>query len=202
MNHTAFFDGYRAAFGKLTQRQVNGLELLLLNMDPSGPTWPPIASIPCMAYMLATVKHECADTWLPITERGTRAYFAKYDAGTPIGRRLGNTEPGDGYRFRGRGYVQITGRANYSRLSSVVSVDLVAAPDDALRASVAFRIMVAGMTTGLFTGKALADYIAADGTADYRNMRRIVNGTDQAARIAGYARVFQDVLAAAWLSEN
>lgn len=42
--------------------------------------------------------------------------------------RLGNTEPGDGERFLGRGPMQITGRGNYARLSAALGVDFVAQP--------------------------------------------------------------------------
>lgn len=46
------------------------------------------------------------------------------------GRRdLGNTEKGDGVRFKGRGYIQITGRANYARIANDLGVRCVAAPD-------------------------------------------------------------------------
>lgn len=195
IDHTAFFNGYRNAYGKLTQGMVSGLELLGRNMEADAS----LRNVQWAAYMLATVKHECADTWQPIVERGPRAYFDKYETGTPIGRRLGNTKPGDGYRFRGRGYVQITGRANYARMTDVLKLgpdaDLVVDPDQALRPAIAYRIMAVGMIKGLFTGKKLADYIGG-GTCDYRNSRRIINALDQAGTIADYATTLEQIIRA------
>ena len=176
----ALFDVYRAAWGSLTQSQVDGLDFLLSRMETDErlerPTW--------AAYMLATVQHECAATWQPITERGGRAYFDKYEPSTPIGRRLGNTQPGDGYRYRGRGYVQITGAQNYGRFG------LKDDPEAALNPATAYEILSRGMTEGLFTGKKLGMYLTADRT-DYRQARRIVNRLDRADLIAGYARLFE-----------
>lgn len=56
IDHTAFFNGYRAAYGKLTQPVVSGIELLGRNME----TDPDLKNLQWAAYMLATVKHECA----------------------------------------------------------------------------------------------------------------------------------------------
>ena len=193
IDHTAFFNGYRAAYGKLTVNMVAGLELLGRNMEVD----PDLKSAQWAAYMLATVKHECADTWQPIVERGARSYFDKYEPGTSIGRRLGNTEPGDGFRYRGRGYVQITGRANYARMTEVLGLapeaDLIADPEQALRPAIAYQIMSVGMRRGLFTGKKLADYIGP-GKCDYRNARRIINNLDQADRIAEYATTLEGIV--------
>lgn len=155
-----------------------------------------IADVRQRAYVMATVKHETADTWEPIYERGARAYFNKYEPDTIIGDRLGNTKTGDGYLYRGRGYVQITGRANYERMSKVLNVDLVNTPDLALDEGIAYMILSLGMSRGLFTGKCLNDYIKSGLPPDYFNARRIINGLDRAAMIANYAVSFERLIAA------
>jgi putative chitinase len=193
VDHTAFFNGYRAAYGRMSQSVVSGIELLGRNMEVDST----LTDLRWAAYMLATVKHECANVWQPITERGPKSYFDQYDPGTPKGRRLGNTEKGDGWRFRGRGYVQITGRANYARMTRELGLgpdaDLVEDPDQALRPAISYRVMSYGMINGTFTGKKLSDFISA-GTCDYKNARRIINGLDRAATIAEYASTLEDIL--------
>lgn len=186
-----FFSEYRSFFGNLSQKQVIGLDKLLdaIRADVI------VTDLRHLAYMLATIKHECADTWWPVTEFGGRAYFDKYNAGTAIGKRLGNTQKGDGFLFRGRGYVQITGRLNYGKLSKTIGVDLLANPDAALEPANAFKIMVSGMVSGLFTGKSLSTYIH-DNFCDYAGARRIINGQDQAEKIAKYAFTFEKILKA------
>lgn len=193
-DHGKFFTGYRATFGKLSQDTVDGLELLGRNMEED----PDLKGhLQWAAYILATVKHECANRWRPITEFGNKAYFEKYETGTPLGMRLGNTEPGDGFRYRGRGYVQITGRANYRRLSNQLGLgpeeNLEADPDQALRPMISYRIMSSGMRKGSFTGKKLADFIKPE-SCDYRNARKIINGLDKADLIAEYATKLEAIL--------
>lgn len=192
-NHTTFFNGYRNLYGKLKQGQVSGLDNLLGYMELDAD----LTDIRWAAYMLATVKHECADTFQPITERGAKSYFNKYEPGTQIGKNLGNTVKGDGYLYRGRGYVQITGRANYQKLTQKLALtgdeDLILHPDSALHPDIAYRIMSLGMRTGIFTGKKLSDYVNA-AKADYTNSRRIINALDQAALIKGYAVNFETIL--------
>jgi len=126
----------------------------------------------------------------PIHERGKVAYFDKYEPGTKIGKALGNTVSGDGYRFRGRGYVQLTGRRNYALASKKLGVDFVADPDRAIEPNLAANIIVAGMSEGWFTGKKLSDY------RSYEDMRRVVNGVDKADLIAGYAEKIERALLA------
>jgi len=156
---------------------------------------PDIIDLRWAAYMLATVKLECANTWAPIVERGAREYFNKYETGTPIGARLGNTQAGDGYRFRGRGFVQITGRNNYKKLGQALNLGnrLVDQPELALDFDIAYKIMSYGMRHGTFTGRKLADFIHSS-DCDYLHARRIINGLDRASDIQGYAKNLEMVL--------
>lgn len=181
-----FFDEYRKEFDSLNQSVVNAMEFLLSGFE-SNSEWNDIAKI---AYAFSTIKHETAHTFLPITEYGEPSYFKKYDGRTD----LGNNQPGDGAKFKGRGYVQITGRKNYTRFAKILGIDIVKNPEMTLKSSVAFSIMTIGMHKGYFTGKKLSDYITPTKT-DYRNARRIINGTDKAATLATYAKKFENVLA-------
>jgi|GEM_PF-2539037 len=64
----------------------------------------------------------------------------RYEPPGNLARSLGNTQRGDGERYRGRGVIQITGRANYQRFGQVFNVDLVGNPDLALNPELTFRI--------------------------------------------------------------
>lgn len=185
IDRATFFSEYRAGFGKLRdQSQVDGLEVLLdlMEADP----WPDIRQA---AYFLATVKHECADTWQPIEERGSPEYFDRYEGRSS----LGNTEPGDGRLFKGRGYPMTTGRRNYTLFSERLGIDFVGTPRLMLLPKHAYAVAKIGMLEGLFTGKKISDYIGPAGT-DWVNARRTVNGLDKAELIAGYARTFHGIL--------
>lgn len=184
MRLKVLFDEVRPLFpqGRLAQTQVDGIRDILAA----------VKTIPLthQAYSFATAQWETAHTMQPIHERGAISYFNKYEPGTRIGRNLGNTEKGDGFRFRGRGYVQLTGRENYAKATRKLGVDLLAEPDLALRADIAASIMVVGMREGWFTGRKLSDYLPGD----YRNARRIINGTDKAYEIAGLATSWEAAL--------
>ncbi|CAH1665979.1 MULTISPECIES: hypothetical protein [unclassified Chelatococcus] len=191
MSRAAFYSAVRKRpfGGALVQSQVDGMETIL-------DAWAALAISDdrrWLAYMLATTYHETAATMQPIRERGGAAYFTRmYDIRGErprVATELGNTRPGDGALFHGRGYVQLTGRRNYARASDVVQHDLVADPDAAMRPDFATAIMFAGMRDGWFTGKRLADYFSRT-KDDPANARRIINGTDKAQLIAGYHRDF------------
>jgi len=193
IDRAKFFAGYRRAFGSLSQSQVDGLTTLLSCIESDQVL---TANPRYVSYFLATTKHETADTWQPIRERGGKEYFVRrYWHNKKICNVLGNQSLSDAYTYCGHGYVQITGRGHFETFSGLLGVDLLTTPELALEAEHSYRIASLGMCEGLFTGKRLGQYL--DGkTWSYYDARRCVNGTDQAAKIAGLAQQFDHILTA------
>lgn len=104
-------------------------------------------------------------------------------------KNLGNTEPNDGWDFRGGGYPQATGRANFARLAMLTNVPLVNAPHRITEPAVAAIATIEAMTVGLYTGKALSDYHLP---AQFAAARAIINADvkKNGEKIAGHARQF------------
>ncbi|MCD4660803.1 MULTISPECIES: hypothetical protein [Agrobacterium] len=208
MDRKEFFSSVRASVfgGRLSSSQVSGVEALLDACDRYG-----VTDGRHVAYVLATPTIETGMSFEPISEnlsysaegllRTFPRYFTPTDAkayarqpqriaNRAYGGRMGNGNEasGDGWRYRGRGFVQITGKDNYSKFSKLLGIDLVGNPDLALEVKTAADIAVIGMRDGVFTGKQLSDYFG--GSTDWVNARRIINGTDRAADIARYGKAF------------
>lgn len=161
-----------------TQTQVDSINALVSEANSQGIKLPAQ-----LAYVLATPYHECynpktpATRLTPMVEFGGQAYLTskKY------------------YPFIGRGFVQLTWDYNYIKYAPKVKekfkVDIMKNPAVALDIKVAAYIAVDGMINGRFTTKKLSDYITANKT-DFQQARRIINGTDKMALIAGYASQF------------
>jgi putative chitinase len=196
-----FFDRVRAEpfGGALRQSQVDGMTRLL---DVHERYFPTLAD-DRLAYCLSTVYRETGARMQPIVELGGTAYFTRmYDirgARPAKARELGNIYPGDGARFPGMGDVQSTGRNNAKKARIIIKtvlaldVDFEADPRKLLDPLYSAVIMYYGMIHGTFTGKKLSDYIDGDGIEDageFHASRRIVNGLDHAAEIAGNATHF------------
>ena len=195
MDKAAFFAAVRQGIlgPTLSPEEVSGCEAIMDAMAGLPRSW--------CAYALATAYHETAHTMQPISEFGGPAYFTRmYDITgqrPTMARKHGNTEPGDGPRYRGRGYVQLTWKVNYAKAGAKLGVDLVGHPEIAMRPDIAAKIMRDGMVEGWFTGKALRHYLEGPFAtlAQYQSARRIINGTDKSALIAGYAMQFESALA-------
>ena len=197
-DHKKFFESYRDRFGPLTQELVDAIEFLLKQIEQDNRFDGSDTDRRKLAYCLATFKWETAHTMRPIDERGGNAYFnSRYGPGTKAGKNVGNTKAGDGALFHGRGYVQLTGRSNYTRAKALTKVDLLSEPDRAKEPELAYQIAIQGMTDGWFTTRKLSQFFKDGGVADYENARTIINGHDKAANIADIARRFSEVLLAA-----
>jgi putative chitinase len=197
LNPQAFFAAMRAGLlgPVLTADEVAGCNAILAAMEGSPLAW--------TAYALATSYHETRSTMQPIREDGGPIYFTRlYDitgARPQLAIANGNTSQGDGPRYCGRGYVQLTWKNNYKRAGDECGVDLVAQPDRALDPAIAAKILRRGMEEGWFTRKKLSDYLPAAGratTGQYAMARFIINGSDKAAQIAGHAKAFEAALVA------
>lgn len=191
-DHDKFFQEFRHKYGSLNQSQVEGLEALLIGLDRDDD----VSDVRWAAYMLATVKHECADTWQPIEEYGKghgRAYGRPVTIEDEAGNRHSNV-------YYGRGYVQLTWKENYQKLGEALGYghELLIHPERVMEPEIAYRIMSHGMRHGSFTGVGLSRYID-DSYCDYRNARRIINGLDRCDTIAGYARSLEAILKVARL---
>ena len=127
-----------------------------------------------LAYIMATVEHECAGTWEPISEWGGES--TRYAP------------------FYGRGYVQLTWKENYQKYQDILGLPLVKNPDLVKLPNVSLFILVQGMFRGVFTGLRLGHFIGGDRQhTNFVSARKIINGTDKDDEIAE--------LAEKWLSK-
>ncbi len=84
-------------------------------------------------YNINTPMREVAFLAQVAHESGNMRYWQELADGKAYeGRKdLGNTQPGDGPRFKGRGPIQLTGRANYKKCGDALGVDLISSPETA-----------------------------------------------------------------------
>lgn len=152
--------------------------LIFASLDAVGQ-----ASVRSLAAAIGTIAVETASTFLPIHEHGDEAYFSRMYEGRVD---LGNTQPGDGARFHGRGFIQLTGRANYRTYGRRIGLDLEASPDRALEPEIAARLFAEYWAS--------RDIQAAANREDWESVRRKVQGgTAGLDRLAAIARALLGV---------
>lgn len=94
-----------------------------------------------LVALMAQAAHETG-MFNDLYETGDEDYFNKYEPGTASGDTLGNIEEGDGYLYRGRGYLHLTGRYNYQKAQDALGYDFINNPDLAADPSIAAEVAV------------------------------------------------------------
>lgn len=118
----------------------------------------------CLIAVLGTIAVETGG-FSPISEYGGDNYFREMYEGRSD---LGNTQPGDGILYKGRGFVQITGRANYEYYGRKLGIDLIENPDSALQVETASEVLAEYFADRKISQAAYAQ--------DWKLVRRLVNG--------------------------
>lgn len=135
-----------------------------------------------IAYMFATAEHEgnfgqhMTEIWKNPPSAAQRGYQGKY----------GNDKAGDGKKYRGRGWVQLTFKSNYQRFGEALGIDLVADPNRAAEPEIASKIMILGMTQLGYRSKNLVlSRYGFDEAFQFDQARAIINN-DVETREARY----------------
>ncbi|AWV18825.1 hypothetical protein A3862_27485 [Methylobacterium sp. XJLW] len=221
LDRKAFFAAVRRSpFAGLSQAQVDGLNAMLDMAPPLMPTLD-------LAYSLGTTHHETGGAMAPRIENlnytsaaRIRAVwpsrFASEAAAAPYvrnpqalankvyGGRMGNTQPNDGWDFRGMGLVQSTGRDNARRATKrlrelgylTADQDLEQTPTLMLNPDIAAAMLFVGLSEGWYTGKKLSDYFGG-GRDNPVGARAMVNADVNGAAVAVLHRAFLNALQSA-----
>jgi len=179
INRKIFFNEYKNTLDpnrKLDQTEVDALDIFLDFYDKDVAYFTTVQ----WAYVFATVYHETGATFLPVRE-------------SPRASESWRKSKLRYHPFYGRGYVQLTWDYNYKTYGKKLGIDLVKYPDLAMEYKNSWFILIDGFKNGVFTSKKMADYINSK-KIDFKNARRIINGTDKADLIAGYAETFLQIL--------
>ena len=123
---------------------------------------------------VATIRAETA-SFRPISEGQSRfntrvVPFDAYEPPSDKARDLGNDQAGDGARFKGRGFIQLTGRFNYTKIGTSLGVDLAGNPE------LANDSVIAGRILGSFLARGESVIRSALARDDLSAERRAVDG--------------------------
>lgn len=152
-----------------------------------------------IAYVLASAHHE-SNMGKTMSENCGGNHCDRYEK-QPLKSQLGNKHKGDGRWFRGRGYVQLTGRKNYERYSLILGVDMggdgtgdIKYPRRALKPENAAKIVAHGMKHGTYNEvHKLADF-GRDGSYDFKGARKIINKQLEVAKVESIAKKYRKAM--------
>jgi putative chitinase len=140
-----------------------------------------LRAAPMVLMAIATI-HVEAGQFKPVTE-GISRFNTALPGGTPFGKYehrtdLGNVQAGDGPRFLGRGFVQLTGRSNYHRYGAMLTppVKLEETPERALESAIAADVLCLYLKSNSSRIKAVLTSDTMAPTDKLAALRRIVNG--------------------------
>ena len=140
---------------------------------------------------LATIGVE-AGRFKPVREAGPKSYFDKYENR----KALGNNQKGDGYRYRGGGFIQLTGRGNYRICGKEIGVDLENYPERITEDDVAVKSLVWYLRSHGIDVWADRAYRTDDGYDEefcWRKIRKLVNGGYTAySKFRSFAKQFKE----------
>ena len=114
---------------------VQQLLLILPNAGPVAGVFVPVLNTAMNRYQIVGTKRVAAFIAQVGHESGQLKYVKEIWGPTAAQKRyegradLGNTQPGDGSNYRGRGLIQITGRANYKACGEALGLDLIKQPE-------------------------------------------------------------------------
>ena len=129
-----------------------------------------LAEVAMLEFDITTQARAAAFLAQVLHESARLRYFEEIASGAAYeGRRdLGNTQPGDGRRFKGRGPIQLTGRANYAWATKALGIDLIALPQRAAEHKIGWRI------AGLYWKSRGLNELADSG--NFQQITRRING--------------------------
>lgn len=133
-----------------------------------------------MAGAMATIRVEVGKNFKPILE------YASGEAYEGRVKDLGNTQKGDGVRYKGRGYIQLTGRSNYAIFGSKIGLDLISNPDLALDVEVGAKILA-----HYFKDRGVVEACLAK---DWLRVRKLINGVNRSTGLPNGWIDFQNVI--------
>lgn len=149
------------------------LDILTPNLSPSKrDLYAPLIEKACIEFEINTPIRQAAFLAQLCHESGQLRWFSEFASGAAYeGRKdLGNTQPGDGMRFKGRGPIQLTGRSNYKKAGAALGLDLIATPELAATPQVGFRV------AGWFWKTQGLNELADLGPASFDKITRRING--------------------------